>query len=63
MVRNASFPEEEIKLRLQNRAQELEAQHSDPSFLAEEKLAEEVFGSNPYAHIAPHRSFAGAHRP
>ncbi len=53
VARNASFPEEEIKLRVQNRKQELEAQRSQPSFLADEKLAEVVFGGHPYGHIAP----------
>lgn len=53
VARNANFPEQEIALRLQNRKQELEAQRSQPSFLADERLSEIVFGENPYAHIAP----------
>src|SRR5579885_3621206 len=45
--------EKEVELRKQNRAQELEAQRSEPSFLADEKFAEVVFGSHPYSRIAP----------
>lgn len=53
VARNANFPQEEIALRVQNRKQELQAQRSQPSFLADERLSEVVFGENPYAHIAP----------
>ncbi|HZT32945.1 MAG TPA: pitrilysin family protein [Bryobacteraceae bacterium] len=53
VARHASFPEKEVELRKQNRAQELEAQRSEPSFLADEKFAEVVFGSHPYSRIAP----------
>jgi zinc protease len=50
---NASFPEDEVRLRQQNRAQSLRAERSQPSFLAQEKFAEAVYGASPYAHIAP----------
>jgi len=50
---NASFPENEVALRRQNRKQSLLAQQSQPSFLAHEKFDELVFGAHPYAHIAP----------
>ena len=50
---NASFPENEVALRRQNRKQSLLAQQSQPSFLAHEKFDELVFGTHPYAHIAP----------
>jgi zinc protease len=50
---NASFPQDEIDLYKQNRIQNLRAQHAEPSFLAEEKMASVVYGSSPYAHIAP----------
>jgi predicted Zn-dependent peptidase len=53
VARNATFPDEEVRLRIQNRKQELLAQRSEPSFLAEEKLNAVVFGDSPYAHIAP----------
>jgi zinc protease len=51
--RNANFPQEEIDLHKQNRIQSLLAQRSEPGFLAEEKMAELVYGSSPYSHIAP----------
>jgi zinc protease len=50
---NASFPENEVALRSQNRKQALLAQRSLPAFLAHEKFDELVFGAHPYAHIAP----------
>lgn len=53
VARNATFPDDEVKLRIQNRKQELESQLADSSFLAEQKLTQVVFGAHPYAHIAP----------
>jgi zinc protease len=50
---NASFPENEVKLRKQNRKQGLLAQRAQPAFLATEKFDELLFGDHPYAHIAP----------
>ncbi len=51
--RNASFPQDEVELHKQNRIQNLMSQRSEPSFLAEEKMAEVVYGSSPYSHIGP----------
>ena len=53
MVRNASFPEEEIELRKQNRKQELAHERSQPNVLADEKLLQVVFGRHPYSHLLP----------
>jgi zinc protease len=50
---NATFPQDEVALYQQNRTQALLAQRSEPAFLAEEKLSEVVYGSSPYAHVAP----------
>ncbi len=50
---HASFPEDEVRLQQQNRAENLRAERSQPSFLAQEKFAQTVYGSSPYAHIAP----------
>jgi zinc protease len=50
---NAAFPQDEVNLHKQNRVQALRAERSEPGFLAEEKMAEVVYGSSPYAHIAP----------
>jgi len=50
---NATFPQDEVDLYKQNRIQSLRAERAEPAFLAEEKLAEAVYGSSPYAHIAP----------
>ncbi|HEV2444525.1 MAG TPA: pitrilysin family protein, partial [Candidatus Sulfopaludibacter sp.] len=50
---NATFPANEVKLYQQNTLQELLQQRSEPGFLAQQKIAEVVYGSSPYAHIAP----------
>jgi zinc protease len=50
---HASFPEDEVRLQQQNRAQSLRAESSQPSFLAQENFAKAVYGATPYAHIAP----------
>lgn len=53
VARNAIFPEEEVELRKQNRKQELAAQRSLADFVAQEKMAEIVFGQHPYARQEP----------
>jgi zinc protease len=50
---NANFPQNEVDLHRQNRIQSLKQAHSQPSYLAAEKMNEVVYGSSPYAHIAP----------
>lgn len=50
---NATFPQNELDLHKQNRIQNLRQQHSEPGFLAEEKMASLIYGQTPYAHIAP----------
>jgi zinc protease len=53
ITRNAAFPEDELKLRRQNRVQELLAQRADASTLADEKLLQTIYGSHPYARMLP----------
>lgn len=53
VARNANFPEEEVQLRKQNRKQELLAQRALADYLAQQKLAQVVFGEHPYAHQEP----------
>jgi zinc protease len=53
VARNATFPDDEVELRKQNRAQELLAQRSQAGFLAAEKFREVVFGPHPYARQEP----------
>jgi|SRR5579883_1901650 len=50
---NSTFPQDEVDLYKQNRIQNLRQQHSEPGFLAEEKMASVIYGQTPYAHIAP----------
>jgi zinc protease len=49
----ASFPEEEVELYKQNRAQELLSQRADASFQADEKFAELLFAPHPYSRQDP----------
>ncbi len=53
VVLNASFPESEVALQMQNRRQVLMAERSEASFLMNEKFRSVVFGSHPYAHAGP----------
>jgi predicted Zn-dependent peptidase len=53
VARNATFPEDEVALRKQNRTQELLAERSQAAFLADEKFAQAVFGSHPYSRQNP----------
>ncbi len=53
VARNANFPEDEVELRKQNRKQELLAQRSEASFLADEKFTEVLFSPHPYARQDP----------
>jgi len=50
---NSTFPADEVSLFQQNRIQSLRQQRSEPGYLADEKMAALVYGSTPYAHIAP----------
>lgn len=56
---NSTFPQSELDLYKQNRIQNLRQQHSEPSFLAEEKMSSVIYGSTPYAHIAPTEASIG----
>jgi predicted Zn-dependent peptidase len=53
VTRNASFAEEEVELRKQNRKQELLAELSQSSTIAEERLNKVIFGDNPYSRVLP----------
>ncbi len=53
IAQNAAFPEEEVKLRKQNRIQELRAQRAEPATLADEKFRALIFGAHPYARMLP----------
>jgi predicted Zn-dependent peptidase len=53
VARHANFPADEVQLRKQNRKQELLAELSQSSTVADKKLSEVVFGDNPYSHTLP----------
>lgn len=48
IVRNASFPEDEVTLAKRNAIDQLKQQESQPSFLASRAIAKVLFGDNPY---------------
>jgi zinc protease len=53
ILRNATFPDDEVDLAKRNAAENLKGEEADPGFLADRSLAKEVFGSHPYSVISP----------
>lgn len=53
VIRNPAYPAHEVETDRQNTLQRLQIQRSQPSFLAHERFAKELFGNHPYAHIVP----------
>ena len=53
MVLNANFPDDEVRLRKQNRLQELADERSQPEQLGVEKLRHVLFGGHPYSKTLP----------
>jgi zinc protease len=51
--RNSTFPADEVTLYKENRKQRLLEQRSQPEYLAQETLDEQIFGANPYGHTNP----------
>jgi len=47
-----SFPESEVALRKENLSQELAQNRAQPSWLARERFAKEIYGSSPYAVVS-----------
>jgi len=53
VIRNPVYPAEEVEIDRKNTLQRLQIQRSQPSFLAHERFAKELFGDHPYARIVP----------
>lgn len=53
VAKNASFPQEELDLRKQNRLQELELELSQSQTLADVQLHKSIFGAHPYGFTLP----------
>lgn len=53
VVRNASFPDEEVRLAKANALTELQARMSTAGFLASKAFARAIYGSHPYRVVAP----------
>lgn len=53
VVFKATFPEEELDLYRRNTVENLKFQRSQPNFLANEQTSRILYGSHPYATIAP----------
>jgi zinc protease len=51
--RNAVFPTNELDLYKQNRKQQLNVQHAQPAYRANEEYRKVLFGDTPYAHVGP----------
>ena len=52
VVLNPTFPQKQLDLERQNLKQGLIAQRSQPAFLAQERLAKVLYGSNPYSVVS-----------
>ena len=53
VVKNPSFPDNELTLKKTNLIQELVMKRSQPDFLSEERFCQVVFGKHPYSVVAP----------
>lgn len=53
VVRNASFPEDEVALAKRNAIDKLKQQEAQPSFLASRAIAKVLFGDHPYHVTSP----------
>ncbi len=53
IVRNPTFPQEEINLLTSNSAQTLQAQLASPQFVNNRVYRQTLFGSHPYARVGP----------
>jgi zinc protease len=51
--RNATFPQEELKLAQDNTIQTIRANRADPGFLVGERFQKAVFGDHPYSFVVP----------
>lgn len=62
LAQNASFPEEEFERERRQRLEELRIERTTPGFLAGERLRRALFGSHPYAVVAPSEEQVHAYR-
>lgn len=62
LARNASFPAEEFERERRQRFEELRIERTTPGFLAGERLRLVLFGSDPYAIVAPSEEQVAAYR-
>lgn len=53
VVKNPTFPDDELKLKKANLIQELAMKRSQPDFLLEERFSKVVYGEHPYGVVAP----------
>jgi zinc protease len=53
LAREASFPEAEFERERRQKLEEVKLQRTQPGFLASERLRKVLFGTHPYAHVAP----------
>ncbi|HJZ12089.1 MAG TPA: pitrilysin family protein, partial [Acidobacteriota bacterium] len=56
VVRNPSFPDEEVTLAKQNTIQNIQAMRASPNFLGNERLRKAIFGDHPYSFVVADKS-------
>jgi zinc protease len=62
LARDASFPEAEFERERRQKLEEVKLSRTQPGFLATERLRKVLFGSHPYAQIAPSESQVAAYK-
>ncbi|HYL61117.1 MAG TPA: pitrilysin family protein, partial [Candidatus Methylomirabilis sp.] len=53
LAREASFPQAEFERERRQKLEEVKLEHTDPGFLASERLRKVLFGAHPYAQVSP----------
>jgi predicted Zn-dependent peptidase len=53
LAREASFPEAEFERERRQKLEQVKLDHTDPGFLASERLRKVLFGAHPYAQVSP----------
>lgn len=59
VVRNASFPDNEVEIAKQKAVASLEAEEAEPGFVAQRAFYRALFGDHPYAVVAPTKDSIG----
>ena len=62
LAREASFPQAEFERERRRKLEEVKMQRTEPDFLASERLRKVLFGTHPYAQVAPSEAQVEAYK-